>query len=54
MTLDRPGDGATMLQTFTLLLFCAGEYMEGVAGQVTLSQAPLWVPLGEGMENTEV
>ncbi|KAF4026765.1 hypothetical protein G4228_019028 [Cervus hanglu yarkandensis] len=25
MTLDRPGEGATMLRTFTLLLFCAGQ-----------------------------
>lgn len=37
MALGKPGEGATMLRTFTLLLFGAGEYKEGVAGQVTLS-----------------
>lgn len=36
MTLDRPGEGATMLRTFTLLLFCIREYKEVVAGQVNL------------------
>uniref|UniRef100_A0A8C6DA36 Immunoglobulin superfamily member 1 n=1 Tax=Moschus moschiferus TaxID=68415 RepID=A0A8C6DA36_MOSMO len=42
MTLDRPGEGATMLQTFTLLLFCAGLSL-GVTPMVMPSQPELWI-----------
>uniref|UniRef100_A0AAA9T1X0 Immunoglobulin superfamily member 1 n=1 Tax=Bos taurus TaxID=9913 RepID=A0AAA9T1X0_BOVIN len=42
MTLDRPGEGATMLRTFTLLLFCAGLSL-GVTPMVMPSQPELWI-----------
>uniref|UniRef100_A0A452DYI0 Immunoglobulin superfamily member 1 n=1 Tax=Capra hircus TaxID=9925 RepID=A0A452DYI0_CAPHI len=38
MALGKPGEGATMLRTFTLLLFGAGEYKE-----VMPSQPELWI-----------
>ncbi|XP_068818534.1 immunoglobulin superfamily member 1 isoform X1 [Capricornis sumatraensis] len=42
MTLDKPGEGATMLRTFTLLLFCAGLSL-GVTPMVMPSQPELWI-----------
>ncbi|XP_044792810.2 immunoglobulin superfamily member 1 isoform X3 [Bubalus bubalis] len=43
MTLDRPGEGATMLQTFTLLLFCAGLSLGVTPMAVMPSQPELWI-----------
>uniref|UniRef100_A0AC11C9M6 Immunoglobulin superfamily member 1 n=1 Tax=Ovis aries TaxID=9940 RepID=A0AC11C9M6_SHEEP len=42
MTLEKPGEGATMLRTFTLLLFCAGLSL-GVTPMVMPSQPELWI-----------
>ncbi|OWJ99234.1 IGSF1 [Cervus elaphus hippelaphus] len=43
MTLDRPGEGATMLRTFTLLLFCAGLSLGVTPVAVMPSQPELWI-----------
>ncbi|DAA13385.1 immunoglobulin superfamily member 1 isoform 1 precursor [Bos taurus] len=43
MTLDRPGEGATMLRTFTLLLFCAGLSLGVTPMAVMPSQPELWI-----------
>uniref|UniRef100_A0A8C0I5W6 Immunoglobulin superfamily member 1 n=1 Tax=Balaenoptera musculus TaxID=9771 RepID=A0A8C0I5W6_BALMU len=42
MTLDRPGEGATMLRTFTLLLFCIRLSL-GMIPIVIQSQPELWI-----------
>uniref|UniRef100_A0A8C6CFP3 Immunoglobulin superfamily member 1 n=1 Tax=Monodon monoceros TaxID=40151 RepID=A0A8C6CFP3_MONMO len=42
MTLDRPGEGATMLRTFTLLLFCIRLSL-GMTPRVMQSQPELWI-----------
>uniref|UniRef100_A0A8C9ECW5 Immunoglobulin superfamily member 1 n=1 Tax=Phocoena sinus TaxID=42100 RepID=A0A8C9ECW5_PHOSS len=42
MTLDRPGEGATMLRTFTLLLFCIRLSL-GMTPIVMQSQPELWI-----------
>lgn len=54
MTLDRPGKEATMLQTFTLLLFCICEYKEGVRGKSPCHSVLMSRHLGEGEESIHI
>ncbi|KAJ8797440.1 hypothetical protein J1605_001747 [Eschrichtius robustus] len=43
MTLDRPGEGATMLRTFTLLLFCIRLSLGMIPIAMIQSQPELWI-----------
>lgn len=57
MTLDRPGEGAMMLRTFTLFLFCMREYKEVGGGAVArdpLRGASVSGCLGKGVTHIEV
>lgn len=48
MTLDRLGEQAAMLRTFTVLLFCICEYKEGVGAGDPVTGTPMTGYLGEG------
>lgn len=53
MTLNRLGERAAMLWTFTVLLFCIREYKEGVRGSHPVIDPPMVGHLGEGEERIE-
>lgn len=53
MTLNRPGERAAMLWTFTVLLFCIREYKEGVSGSDPVIDPPMVGHLGEEEERIE-
>lgn len=55
MMQDRPEEGATMLQTFILLLFYTREYKKkGLRASDPVISTPMSWHLGEGEENIEV